>query len=324
MDKPFLNYEEQINHLVEDKKINCDNPKAKELLIRNGYFNLINGYKTPFVCNIDKEKGKHIYYPGTKIEQISLVKEFDDDLRIHLLKYITKAEEEVRTIAGYKFDDSSMGISQWNDKTSYADYQNNETNILAMINSATDEINRSELDYIKFYIQKHNMIPSWIFVKIINFSTFINFLECSNDDLKDSICNLYNIYDLNGKPNHKLLIGSLHWLRKVRNSCAHNERIYTIERKNGRIKDQYIMSMKKAYQRERNQKLIDLLVYLKYYLDVNSYSDLIYYIKDWLTNMEKSLNPNVFANIRGATGIKEINDLQFLLLNPNIKDYENY
>ena len=321
MDKPFLTYDEQIKHLVEDKKIKCDGPSSKIILCRNGYFNLINGYKMPFVCNYDKSTLKHSYYPGTTIEQIAMVKEFDDTLRMHLLKYITKAEEEVRTIVGYRFDDINFGKALWNDKSFYSRSLTDEKSVEEMISSATEEIDRSELDYITFYKGNHKYIPTWIFVKVINFSTFINFLDCCDDNLKDSMCQLYGMYDKDGNPYHKLLIGSLHWLRKVRNSCAHNERIYTISRENGRIKETYIMNMKKAYQRDRTQKLFDLLVYMKYYLDPESYAIFIKDIKEILISMEKMLSSNVFANIRAATGIKDVIDLDSLLLSPNRKQY---
>ena len=48
--KPFLNYKAQIRRL-NDKGISCNLPEEKRILIRKGYFNLINGYKKPFVIN---------------------------------------------------------------------------------------------------------------------------------------------------------------------------------------------------------------------------------------------------------------------------------
>lgn len=72
-------------------------------LVRSGYFNMINGYKTPFTCGTDAN-GNHTYFPNTTLSQINSLKKFDESLRIFLLKYITQVEEEVRTLTGYKFD----------------------------------------------------------------------------------------------------------------------------------------------------------------------------------------------------------------------------
>lgn len=65
-------------------------------------------------------------------------------------------------------------------------------------------------------------------IKVVNFSTFINVLRNSKVNVTHAICKLYSMYDNNNFPNVKLLIGSLHWLRRVRNSCAHNECVYCI------------------------------------------------------------------------------------------------
>lgn len=313
-----------MRRLRDDKKVICSGTEDKIILCRNGYFNLINGYKKPFVCNIDAS-GKHIYYPGTSIKQIELVKRFDEDLRIVLLKYITKAEEEVRTFAGYKFDELTSGTKAWYEVQSYDNLANPVKDIVSMISKSYAEISKSELDYVKFYLENHNSIPTWIYVKVINFSTFIDFLSCCKNDLKDSLCNLYGMLDAKGNYDYKLLIGSLHWLRKVRNSCAHNERIFMMERKNARIKEKYILNdLRKVYSRTPDQKIFDLLIYLKYYLDDNDYLDLITNIKEALNKLSVSLSSNVFNNIRASLGVKNISDLDDLLKNKAEKQYNKF
>lgn len=102
-----------MKYLRDDKNIVCRGSSAKNILIRNGYFNLVNGYKMPFVQKIDTD-GKHIYIGGTSIEQLYEVKKFDEELKLLLLKYITKVEEEVRTLTGYKFDQiNDNGKIEW-------------------------------------------------------------------------------------------------------------------------------------------------------------------------------------------------------------------
>ena len=101
--KDFLTHNQQMRRLRDDKKISCSGSADKEILCRLGYFNLINGYKTPFVAGIDCY-GNHIYYKGTDIKEIYALKCFDDELRSLLLKKITQVEEEVRTLMAYKFD----------------------------------------------------------------------------------------------------------------------------------------------------------------------------------------------------------------------------
>ena len=102
-DKEFLTYNQQMKKLRDKKKIDCVNTKDKTTLVRMGYFNLVNGYKEPFICGKDNN-GNHIYIANTSLKALYALKKFDDDLRMLLLKYITQIEEEVRTLTGYKFD----------------------------------------------------------------------------------------------------------------------------------------------------------------------------------------------------------------------------
>lgn len=96
-DKSFLTYNQQMKKLRNDKNIDCNGTPHKISLVRSGYFNMINGYKTPFTCGTDAN-GNHIYFPNTTLSQINSLKKFDETLRIFLLKYITQVEEEVRTL----------------------------------------------------------------------------------------------------------------------------------------------------------------------------------------------------------------------------------
>lgn len=73
--------------LRSKKNIVCAETPNKSILVRSGYFNIINGYKNPFVSSVN-ENGEHIYIPDTSIDQIYCVKLFDEDLRSFLLKYI--------------------------------------------------------------------------------------------------------------------------------------------------------------------------------------------------------------------------------------------
>ena len=313
-DKLFLTYNQQMRRLRDNKKIICQGSPHKKILIRVGYFNLINGYKTPFV-SYENSNGEHSYITGTSISQIYAVKLFDDDVRSLLLKYITQIEEEVRTLTAYKFDEhNSNGFIPWYDPSAYSPNATLQ-NKMRTISNAYDELSKSRQEYVNFYMSKHTHIPTWIMMKAINFSTFIDVLNYSKMDVTHDICNLYSIFDSNGLPDVKLLVGSMHWLRKTRNSCAHNERIYCIKG-SGRIKDPYLLHLGAGYLREKNQNLFDLLVYMKYYLPHVEYKCLITRIKNLLTDLYNQIHPHAFDYVRGQMGIKNMKDLDLLLALP--------
>ena len=114
-DKPFLTYNQQMKKLRNNKNIDCNGSAHKKILVRAGYFNIVNGYKTPFVSGRDND-GNHIYISGTSVSELQAVKQFDDQLRSFLLKYITQVEEEARTLSAYKFDEcNENGKTPWYD-----------------------------------------------------------------------------------------------------------------------------------------------------------------------------------------------------------------
>ncbi len=323
-DKDFLTYNQQMRKLRDKKHIACEGTKDKNILVRMGYFNLINGYKTPFVCGVDSVTGDHIYLANTSLDHFYCLKKFDDELRILLLKYITQIEEEVRTLTGYKFDQcNGNGKVQWFDTGAYSSNSTMQSRMNA-ISSAYSELSKSQLDYVRFYMDNHTSIPTWIMIKVINFSTFIDILRNSKNDVKHSLCSLYDMLDANGYYDVKLLIGSLHWLRKVRNSCAHNERIYCIKQSqnrktnSGRILDRYFRTMRPSYSRESDKRIMDLLVYMKYYLPDVEFKSMISVLQEMLEKLKNSVTLNAFDNIRGQMGIKNLSDLEELKNLPKV------
>ena len=325
-EKSFLTYEQQMQRLSEIKGISCAGQTHKRILVRAGYFNLVNGYKMPFTCGTDSN-GQHQYLPNTSLDDLYAVKCFDDNLRSFLLRYITKVEEEVRTIAGYKFDETnSNGQIHWFDVAAYSAAASLQDK-MAAISDAYNELSRSRLPYVKFYLENHQSIPTWIMVKGINFSTFINILAVSKQSVRDSICSLYGI-TVNNAPNEKLLIGALHWMRKVRNSCAHNERVFCLasETNTGRIKERYFSLLSASYLRgDRKKRVFDLFVYFKCFLPADEFQAFITEFKSLLFLVKGSIHQNAFDNLRGQIGIKNIADLDVLVSLPKDDiEYNNF
>lgn len=294
-DKEFLTYNQQMKKLRDKKKIDCGNTKDKTTLVRMGYFNLVNGYKEPFICGKDNN-GNHIYIANTSLKALYALKKFDDDLRMLLLKYITQ------------IDDSKL------------------QNKMNAISSAYSELNRSRSEYVRFYMNNHETIPTWIMIKVVNFSTFIDVLSNSKNGVTHALCKLYDLKDDKGYYNVKLLIGSLHWLRKVRNSCAHNERVYCIkqlparnDKNSGRILEGYFRSLRPTYLKDKDKKIIDLLVYFKYYLTDKDFKDMMGEFQKTLLKLQSEVSTNAFDNVRGKMGIKNLADLETLKNLPKTK-----
>ena len=194
------------------------------------------------------------------------------------------------------------------------------------ISSAYSELSKSRSEYVQFYMKNHEQIPTWIMIKVVNFSTFIDVLHNSKTNVTHAICKLYSMYDDNNLPNVKLLIGSLHWLRRVRNSCAHNERVYCIHQTqarnnsaSGRILDPYYTQLPTSYSRCTEKNIFDILVYFKYFLPTEEFTPMIIELKNMLIELQNTLQTNAFDNVRGQMGIKNLNVLDALITLPKSK-----
>lgn len=310
-----------MRKLRNNKGIICNGSSHKKILIRAGYFNIVNGYKTPFVSGLDAN-GNHLYISETSIDQLLAVKLFDEKLRSFLLRYITQVEEEARTLAGYKFDEcNDNGDIPWYSTDAYAPNKSLQDK-MTVISKAYSELSKSQLDYVSFYMDNHKQIPTWIMFKVVNFSTFIDLVKCSKREVAHSLCHLYGIEDDQGRPNVKLLIGSLHWMRRIRNSCAHNERVYCLTRTNehrgntGRIIEKYFRLLNSGYTRNLEQKLFDLFVYFKYFLPKGEYRQFIGELKAMLICLQAKIHSHAFEYVRGQMGIRDLADLDTLLSLP--------
>lgn len=309
--KDFLTHNQQMKRLRDVKKIACSGSADKEILCRLGYFNLVNGYKNAFVAGKDGQ-GNHIYYHGTSVQELYALKQFDDELRSILLKHLTKVEEEVRTVFAYKFDElNDNGKITWYQIEAY-EQKAGGAPVMKAISRAYRDVDNSSQEYVKYYREHHKFIPTWIMIKVVSFSDFINLVNCSKNPVKQALCKMYGIVDSSGKEDFDLLIGSLHWIRIVRNSCAHNERIYTMCNPKSRIRTIYMDALAKSYATGRDKRIMDLLVYMKYYCPHTEYVEFIEQIKEQLTWLQGKIFKAAFDNVRAQLGIKDLSHLDKL------------
>ncbi len=312
-EKPFKTFNTQMKYLRDKKKIRCEGSKHKEFLIKYGYFNLINAYKEPFIQGKDLNND-HIYIGGITIESFVSLKLFDDDLRIILLQVITRIEEEIRNLVGYKLDFINPKEVEWYDVQAYNSNKDTQ-DIIRVISKCFHTIDKSTNEYNFHYSKKYGRVPAWIFTKLITFGDLISVVEISKPQLLDALCELYNIKDKRGKNYYSLLLSMLHLIRKVRNSCAHNERVIFFKSKSPRFKQpfkEYILGDRRYFKYNPQQQLVDLLVSLKYFMNSNDYEKLVLQLRSNLINLQNELNITSFDYVRSNMGIRDLNDLEYL------------
>ncbi len=312
--KPFLTYSEQVNRLVE-KGIKCSKPNEKKALIRKGYFNLINGFKRPFVVN-KTSNGDHEYIEGTSVEKIYKVSRFDRRVSNMLLKNITHVEEEVRTITSYKLDlICKKQDVDWTNVDAYDNHLDSRLieSLLDDIEFEIDKAKRNNNSYIRHYANKNGELPTWIMTKVIRFTTLITLIQYSKKELREYLSDLYSIGYNSRENDFRILVGALHWMRKTRNACAHNERIIFLEDNNKIVLTPYHRMLTNAYKdRTRNKQVVDLIIFLKYFNTKREFNKLINFFKNELKQIHEVVPNHVFEKIRASLGIRQVKHLDIL------------
>lgn len=216
-EKDFKTYDEQINILVS-RGIQIVTPEdksfAKKTLQREGYYNLINGYKKLFLSDTD------LYKPGTTLQEIYALYSFDKKLREIFLQNILHLETNIKSLIAYYFPQShseSNYLIYGNFDTSKRDAYKNIPELIAEIQRQI--ANRCSDPSITHYLQRYGYIPLWVLNNILTFGTISKFYSLMLQPERQSISKIFHLSD-------NELESILFYISSVRNFCAHGNRIY--------------------------------------------------------------------------------------------------
>ncbi len=225
--KPFTTYEQQIELLKSRNLIIEDEKTAKLFLEKEGYFNVINGYKDAFLKNRKEEK----YKQNIKFEDVSKLYNFDKSLRHKILILVLDIENTFKTIIAYEFAqqfgaDAYLNASNYNNKNQ--SLQIKVSNFILNLNDQIDKNtakNEKQYDCIRHYKNNHAFIPIWVLFNYLTFGQISNFYSLLQPSTKVAIANhISKLYDF--ELNTKDLYTIIRILVNLRNICAHNQRIY--------------------------------------------------------------------------------------------------
>lgn len=103
MDKIFTSISDQIQLLKSRGMIITDEAAVEKILLKENYYNLINGYKSLF---LDPSFADERYLPGTYFEDIYSLYLFDRELRNLFMRFILEIENNVKSVLAYKFSEN--------------------------------------------------------------------------------------------------------------------------------------------------------------------------------------------------------------------------
>jgi abortive infection bacteriophage resistance protein len=283
MPKIFLNYNQQIDKLKNEKNLQIDDTLyAKEILKQTSYYSLIGGYKDIFKNPTTKK-----YKDGTKFEDVVELYYFDESLRQLFLKYLIKVENEIKSQLSYYFTEKyGENQNEYLNKTNY-NYvgRKNQRDIDHLIKILEGYVIKpTDYRYINHSQRKYGNVPLWVLTNALTFGNISKMYMLITQDLQIKISKSYPYI------NERQLISLLTVLVKFRNVCAHGERLFTYKTFDS-IPDLPIHSKLSIKQKGSQyiygkNDLFSVVIALRYLLSDNWYKE---FIKELKTLIDKYL-----------------------------------
>lgn len=309
----YTTTEQQIQKL-KSQLLSFENEKiAAQILQTYGYYNIINGYRDPYII---REYDTKKYCPDVTFEQIFSLFMLDHEIRNAILLSMIDLEEHLRAVvADIIAEDFGSDYKKYLEKDNYRDraVSNPRFRRNLILEGIRKTAECSNTQPIKYYREQHGIIPPWILLKGVNFGTLVNYIRFFKSPQRNKLIKkLYGdvITDENIDEYKDFLSDTLFTCLEYRNLAAHGGRIYN-----------YIPNTNIRYFNESDTKkgLPQLLYILSRFKYQRPHSTLDSALIDALNNY-CSAYPNDLKRIETSTGFTLYKEIQ-VWINPNSKKY---
>lgn len=219
-DKVYKTHKQQLK-ILRSRGMNiakgAQGSKAMRVLERENYYSVINGYKEPFVLSgVTPET----YIAETQFEELYALFCFDRNARSIYLKYILKAEHQIKTVIAHEFSklygyDNYLKLDNFD--------SNNIKQVLETIgrlqNALSSQMGKS--NEITHYMSKYGYVPLWVLVNILTLGEMSYFYMNMKPHDKNQVARQFDVLPDEMEKYIKNLT-------LARNLCAHDERFYDV------------------------------------------------------------------------------------------------
>ena len=239
MDKPFKTIEQQMAILKSHNM--AVEPSAGPILLREGYYSVVNGYKGPF---LEREGNggdlEDRYLDGTSFDDVYRLFRFDRDLRLTMMRYFAEAEATLKTVCAYRFSEVHQGEPEpYLVPSNYRQDASYRRRVLELIDSFKSILHRPPHDgkggfkreYIEHYAKTHDETPLWVLTNFLMLGQAFKFYEFQNESMRNYIAKGFSelyaeTHGVEIKVTQKRLRVAYDHIKDFRNICAHDERMY--------------------------------------------------------------------------------------------------
>jgi abortive infection bacteriophage resistance protein len=292
-EKPFKSYEEQIEILkFRGMNVNNQYTNIRNILEKENYYNIINGYKDLFIQVRASQSNNERYKANTQFSEVYSLYKFDRELRSIFLKKILIIETNIKSIISYNFS-KKYGINNYlitenfNLKESrYVTISQRYQEVIRLIATIQNTIStqiKKKNQSIGHYISNFGYIPLWVLMNILTFGTVSLFYKNMKQTDKQDIAKIYNI-------SSEVELGlMLKILTLVRNICAHDERLYNFKSKDN-IRNNIIHSYFNSGSNSFGKNdLFAVLICAKILLEKDSFKNMVNEIENQIDILKKEL-----------------------------------
>ena len=226
--KDFKTLDEQIDILKSRGLVINNETRAKEYLLSQNYYNLINGY-----ANFFPRSGEN-YTASTNFNEITSLYVFEREFKQTLLLAILEAETHLRSIFAYRFAEMYQ-----NEPYAYLNIKCYEQNKILSATKTISNLSQTILNHNKYhkngsiahYVKKYNHVPIWVLINYLSFGELRTLLEKSPEDIQNNVardCMDFVSQNIQGELevfHPGTLCSFVANINEIRNICAHNNRI---------------------------------------------------------------------------------------------------
>lgn len=221
--KPFLTYDQQVDHLRNTKKLMIDDELSAKASLRDiSYYALIGGYKSLFYDPMTRT-----YLPGTTFSDILTLYKFDESLRTLVFEYSNIVEQKLRSAISYAFCEAYTNLqAAYLDASHYRNTKMSRYSIGKMISILDYIANKDkDHDYITYQRKTYGNVPLYATLKVMTFGQLSAMYSLLMHKIQVEVSQEFStkytaMSDID-------LMMYLRVLTHFRNRCAHIERLFS-------------------------------------------------------------------------------------------------
>lgn len=306
MYKPFRTVNEQVQ-ILELRNLTVGDDSS-HYLRREGYYDIVNGYKDLFLDNKPQSPGQTDHFADTvTFEDLYTLFLFDRNLRFLMFEGLAKAEAVFKTACSYCFmgehtTETNPYLNVHNYDQSKAGSANNLINAVfkKILKNNNGNYPKKEKDYIRHCMISHGgEVPLWVLANDLCFGQVKWFFQVLDKDMQIKISEeITEIYRHTRQGQHEYKIKTdklqkiLNRLVFFRNICAHDERLFCAK-----------------YDNRGNESVFAAINDLRFFLDKDDYNKFYKRFLRLLKGVKRDL-PDQWEQLHQRMGIKDEDELR--------------